>query len=191
MNKERGKIYSQFHKPNLTRLTETHNNFLFMSELPLLFWKDYDFLIIIFVNKSQQIILTYFRKSELNQNQMEWPQKFCTMRPSNPGVTYSGHPTHPQYSLSNTQAQFFTSRGAQIQKGQNLKYYPSLSGSETDVSTSTENLTQVCLFTWFSLSLGPWSKHKLFPYSEKASIKNKTQWDRDKWWLDSLLYLLS
>jgi len=64
------------------------------------------------------------------------------MRPSNPGVTYSGHPTHPQYSLSNTQAQFFTSRGAQIQKGQNLKYYPSLSGSETDVSTSTENLTQ-------------------------------------------------
>jgi len=36
------------------------------------------------------------------------------------------------------------SRGAPgpLQKGQNLKYYPSLSGSETDVSTSTENLTQ-------------------------------------------------
>lgn len=64
------------------------------------------------------------------------------MRPSNPGVPYSGHPTHPQYSINTTQAQFFTSRGAQIPKGQNLKYYPSLSGSETDVSTSTENLTQ-------------------------------------------------
>jgi len=64
------------------------------------------------------------------------------MRPSNPGVPYSGHQSHPQYSVNTTQAQFFTSRGAPIPKGQNLKYYPSLSGSETDVSTSTENLTQ-------------------------------------------------
>ena len=33
--------------------------------------------------------------------------------------------------------------GAHQRVGQHIKYYPSLSGSETDVSTSTENLTQV------------------------------------------------
>ena len=44
---------------------------------------------------------------------------------------------------ASNQPQFFPNRGPQITKANNLKYFPSLSGSETDVSTSTENLTQV------------------------------------------------
>ena len=61
------------------------------------------------------------------------------MRPSNPG------PLPPGYGVGGipVQPQFFPSRGVQqIGKLTNFKYYPSLSGSETDVSTSTENLTQ-------------------------------------------------
>lgn len=63
------------------------------------------------------------------------------MRPSNPGAVsgYPGHPAHPHPLYG---AQVFPSRGPQ-KPTNNLKYYPSLSGSETDVSTSTENLTQV------------------------------------------------
>ena len=74
------------------------------------------------------------------------------MRPSNPGMLpgYGGHQmSHSPYGgvsgggqVSN-QPQFFPNRGPQITKANNLKYFPSLSGSETDVSTSTENLTQV------------------------------------------------
>ena len=61
------------------------------------------------------------------------------MRPSHPG------PLPPGYGAGGVpvQPQFFPSRGVQqIGKLTNFKYYPSLSGSETDVSTSTENLTQ-------------------------------------------------
>ena len=55
-------------------------------------------------------------------------------------VQYSQQ-AHPQ------QTQYFPGRGpsaGQIptKAGQGVKYFPSLSGSETDVSTSTENLTQ-------------------------------------------------
>ena len=35
------------------------------------------------------------------------------------------------------------SPGRMLQPGQRMPFYPNLSGSETDVSTSTENLTQV------------------------------------------------
>ena len=35
------------------------------------------------------------------------------------------------------------SPGKMLQPGQRMPFYPNLSGSETDVSTSTENLTQV------------------------------------------------
>ena len=57
------------------------------------------------------------------------------MRPSHPSSLQQagGVPVQPQ---------FFPSRVQQIGKMNNFKYYPSLSGSETDVSTSTENLTQ-------------------------------------------------
>ena len=34
-----------------------------------------------------------------------------------------------------------------LQPGQRMPFYPNLSGSETDVSTSTENLTQVSVHT--------------------------------------------
>merc|ERR1719238_1416706 len=76
------------------------------------------------------------------------------MRPSQPGtgVPYTGHPTNPhpvQYSQQAhpQQTQYFPGRGpsaGQIptKAGQGVNYFPSLSGSETDVSTSTENLTQ-------------------------------------------------
>ena len=57
------------------------------------------------------------------------------MRPSHPGSLPPGGGVP-------VQAQFFPSRVQQIGKMNNFKYYPSLSGSETDVSTSTENLTQ-------------------------------------------------
>ena len=77
------------------------------------------------------------------------------MRPSNPG--HGGHGGHPGLGHQvfgggvagggpASQPHFFPNRGPQITKANNLKYFPSLSGSETDVSTSTENLTQVKFF---------------------------------------------
>ena len=79
------------------------------------------------------------------------------MRPSQPGgaAAYAaGHPAHPhpvqyaQQSAHPQHTQYFPGRGPQpnqlhpTKPGQGVKYFPSLSGSETDVSTSTENLTQ-------------------------------------------------
>ncbi len=65
------------------------------------------------------------------------------MRPSHPG--YAGGGAAPAY-LGGRGAGLPVHRlggGNTHHQHNNLKYYPSLSGSETDVSTSTENLTQV------------------------------------------------
>ncbi len=66
------------------------------------------------------------------------------MKPSQPHLPQGGYNplTHDQIQLTASERNAI--RNAALAKGhQNLKYYPSLSGSETDVSTSTENLTQV------------------------------------------------
>ena len=68
------------------------------------------------------------------------------MRPSNPGLVPPGYGGHPVYGGGAGHQLYPGHRpgGHLVAKpGTSLKYYPSLSGSETDVSTSTENLTQV------------------------------------------------
>ena len=60
---------------------------------------------------------------------------------------YGGFPFNPGPGQAQlTPSERTAIKNLAVAKGhhhQNLKYYPSLSGSETDVSTSTENLTQV------------------------------------------------
>ena len=65
------------------------------------------------------------------------------MRPSHPHPGYGGGgPAPPPYGGGGRAALPHHRLGGHHH---NFKYYPSLSGSETDVSTSTENLTQVAV----------------------------------------------
>jgi hypothetical protein len=65
------------------------------------------------------------------------------MRPSHPGYAGGGAPTAYLGGRGAGLPAHRLGGGNTHHQHNNLKYYPSLSGSETDVSTSTENLTQV------------------------------------------------
>ena len=62
-----------------------------------------------------------------------------------PGM-FGHHPSPSHTPMSSTSYPVPAPRSGTKMNKPTARYHPSLSGSETDVSTSTENLTQVCFF---------------------------------------------
>ena len=63
-----------------------------------------------------------------------------------PGM-FGHHPSPSHTPMSSTSYPVPAPRSGTKMNKPTARYHPSLSGSETDVSTSTENLTQVCFFS--------------------------------------------